>query len=123
MGDVSTSERETWAQRDGSTQVVAETCLKTRKAEAMGLGLGALTCGYRIVRYPISSGVKPTLFEYIVPGRERQVGVVSTIAGQNVMVWSGEQGERSSNKPDTALWEIANLLSRCNSTDSSAGSC
>ena len=56
MGNVSLSRRETPAEKDGSTQVVAENGLKTRKAEAVGLGLGALTCGYRIVRYPVSSG-------------------------------------------------------------------
>ena len=67
MGNVSLSRRETQAEKDGSTQVVAENGLKTRKAEAVGLGLGVITCGYRIFRYPVSSGENRTVFE--IPSR------------------------------------------------------
>ena len=44
------------------------------------------------------SGENPTLFEQIVPDRERQDRVASDIASRNVMVWPGERGERSSNQ-------------------------
>jgi hypothetical protein len=53
---VSVGGRETRAERAPATQVIAETCVKTRKAGASCLGLRVLTRGYRIVRYAIFSG-------------------------------------------------------------------
>ncbi len=55
-GKVSAWGRDARAETQAKSQVIAEIGLETRKAGALGLGLGALTCGYRFVRYPISSG-------------------------------------------------------------------
>jgi len=70
-GDVSDSRSAAPAERGAATQVVAEPCVKTRAAGAMGLGLGALTCGYRSFRYPISSGRFFAVGNVSVFGRER----------------------------------------------------
>ena len=73
-GDVSVFGREAQEETFCSTQLVAETCVKTQKAGADCLGLWSLTRGYRFVRYRVFSGETPRSVEHCRTSQARQEG-------------------------------------------------